>query len=283
MVCFKVDHLRFMRSYNPDASRKHADVVQCENCGRPTELATRQAPPLFNLTDSLRSRIDRAQKTHVAINSGLDFATMEYTDLTRGMIKRAKVSPDSVMQLAIQMAFYSLYKEMVPTYESCSTSAFLKGRTDCMRSATAATKEAVLAILDRNVKNAEKLIVNCSNTHGQLVKEASMGQAFDRHLLGLKISAERLKMPTPALFEDVGFIRMGHFVLSTSTLSTNTIVFGGYTLIISRVRTRRRRRVHSFLVIDYSSSKFQKNRDAKEFSEALVKSLDTLRNILHKG
>lgn len=236
---------------------------------------------VFNLTDSLRSRIDRAQKTHVAINSGLDFATMEYTDLTRGMIKRAKVSPDSVMQLAIQMAFYSLYKEMVPTYESCSTSAFLKGRTDCMRSATAATKEAVLAILDRNVKNAEKLIVNCSNTHGQLVKEASMGQAFDRHLLGLKISAERLKMPTPALFEDVGFIRMGHFVLSTSTLSTNTIVFGGFGPV-----------VEDGFGIGYnvSSSRLgavischKKNRDAKEFSEALVKSLDTLRNILHKG
>ncbi|KAK6010456.1 hypothetical protein OSTOST_24515 [Ostertagia ostertagi] len=35
-------------------------------------------------------------------------------------------------------------------------------------------------------------------------------------------------MKTPALFEDPGFLRMGHFVLSTSTLSTNTIVFGGF-------------------------------------------------------
>ncbi|KIH44637.1 hypothetical protein ANCDUO_25337, partial [Ancylostoma duodenale] len=53
-------------------------------------------------------------------------------------------------------------------------------------------------------------------------------QGFDRHLLGLKITAERLGKETPALFEDPGFVRMGNFVLSTSTLSTNTIVFGGF-------------------------------------------------------
>ncbi|KAK6040053.1 Choline/Carnitine O-acyltransferase [Cooperia oncophora] len=87
----------------------------------------------FNLTDSLRSRISEAQKAHVTRNSSLDFATMEYCDMTKDTIKKSKMSPDSIMQLAIQMAFYSIYKEMVPTYESCSTAAFLKGRTDCMR------------------------------------------------------------------------------------------------------------------------------------------------------
>ncbi|KAK6010457.1 Choline/Carnitine O-acyltransferase, partial [Ostertagia ostertagi] len=140
----------------------------------------------FHLTDSLRSQIIEAQKAHVARNCGLDFATMEYDGMTKDTIKKSKMSPDSIMQLAIQMAFYSMYKEMVPTYESCSTAAFLKGRTDCMRSATAATKEATLAILEDGAKNAKQLLINCSNTHGQLVKEASMGQAFDRHLLGLK-------------------------------------------------------------------------------------------------
>ncbi|KAK5977256.1 hypothetical protein GCK32_009219 [Trichostrongylus colubriformis] len=123
---------------------------------------------------------------------------MEYAEMTKDTIKKSKMSPDSIMQLAIQMAFYSIYKEMVPTYESCSTAAFLKGRTDCMRSATAATKAATLSILEGDGKDAKQLLIDCSNTHGQLVKEASMGQAFDRHLLGLKISAERLGMKTPA-------------------------------------------------------------------------------------
>ncbi|KIH48507.1 hypothetical protein ANCDUO_21423, partial [Ancylostoma duodenale] len=87
----------------------------------------------FNLTPSLRSQIDKAQKAHVQRNSSLDFSTVEYDGLNKETIKKSKMSPDSIMQLAIQMAFYSLYKDFVPTYESCSTAAFLKGRTECMR------------------------------------------------------------------------------------------------------------------------------------------------------
>ncbi|VDO79143.1 unnamed protein product [Haemonchus placei] len=234
----------------------------------------------FRLTDSLKSQISKAQKDHVARNSSLDFATMEYSGMTKDTIKKSKMSPDSIMQLAIQMAFYSMYKEMVPTYESCSTAAFLKGRTDCMRSATAATKEATLAILEGGVKNAEQLLINCSNTHGQLVKEASMGQAFDRHLLGLKISAERVGMKMPALFNDPGYLRMGHFVLSTSTLSTNTIVFGGFGPVVEDGFGIGYNVSSSRLGAVISSQK--RNRDAKEFSQALVKSLDILRNIMNK-
>lgn len=56
----------------------------------------------------------------------------------------------------------------------------------------------------------------------------TLGKGFDRHLLGLKITAERLGKPTPAFFESEIYKRMGHFVLSTSTLSTETIVFGAF-------------------------------------------------------
>ncbi|KAK6750791.1 hypothetical protein RB195_002636 [Necator americanus] len=234
----------------------------------------------FNLTPSLRSHIDKAQKAHIQRNNVLDFSTMEYDGLNKDTIKKSKMSPDSVMQLAIQMAFYSLYKEFVPTYESCSTAAFLKGRTECMRSATAATKEAALAFSAGKTEKAGELLSQCSNTHSQLVKEASMGQGFDRHLLGLKITAERLGKKVPSLFEDSGFLRMGHFVLSTSTLSTNTIAFGGFGPV-----------VQDGFGIGYnvSSSRLgavitshKKNRDAKEFSKALERNLDILKTIMKK-
>lgn len=55
-----------------------------------------------------------------------------------------------------------------------------------------------------------------------------LGQGFDRHLLGLRLTAERLQMEEPALFRDTMYARMCHFILSTSTLSTDTIVFGGF-------------------------------------------------------
>ncbi|WKY07151.1 hypothetical protein Q1695_006956 [Nippostrongylus brasiliensis] len=269
--------LRLMEESFKDTNTHHFVTPDTEVQAANTSLVKELE---FTVNDSLKSRIADAQKKHVASNSGLDFSTMEYEGMTKETIKRAKVSPDSIMQLAIQMAFYSLYKEMVPTYESCSTAAFLKGRTDCMRSATSATKEAVMAILDGSAKNATELIVKCSNTHGQLVKEASMGQAFDRHLLGLKISAERLGMPVPALFEDLGFLRMGHFVLSTSTLSTNTIVFGGFGPVVEDGFGIGYNVSSSRMGAVISSRK--KHRDAKEFSKALVNNLETLNSILPK-
>ena len=46
--------------------------------------------------------------------------------------------------------------------------------------------------------------------------------------LGLEITAKRLNRPSPEFFTDEMYKRMGHFTLSTSTLSTDTVVFGGF-------------------------------------------------------
>lgn len=55
-----------------------------------------------------------------------------------------------------------------------------------------------------------------------------LGQGYDRHLLGLKTTSERLQRSLPGIFTDRIYTNMEHFVLSTSTLSTDTIVFGGF-------------------------------------------------------
>lgn len=93
-------------------------------------------------------------------------------------------------------------------------------------------------------QSAMELFKKSSDMHTQLVKEASMGkiwgewgdrmvenedvwgiagQGFDRHLLGLKITAERLNRPIPAFFTDKSYERMGHFVLSTSRLVPSAV------------------------------------------------------------
>ena len=72
----------------------------------------------WNLTDSIRQRIQYAQEKHVKRSKNLDFGTVQYTQLNRDSIKRYKLSPDAIMQLSIQLAFYSQYREFVPTYEA---------------------------------------------------------------------------------------------------------------------------------------------------------------------
>ena len=51
------------------------------------------------------------------------------------------------------------------------------------------------------------------------------GQATDRHLLGLKLSAIEAGMQVPELFMDPFFAKMFHFRLSTSQVSSVYPVF----------------------------------------------------------
>uniref|UniRef100_A0AC35U6V8 FHA domain-containing protein n=1 Tax=Rhabditophanes sp. KR3021 TaxID=114890 RepID=A0AC35U6V8_9BILA len=232
----------------------------------------------FNLTTDDKNSIVEAQKLHSLSTKNLEFATMEYNDLNRDVLKQFKVSPDAIMQLAIQLAYYKTYKEFVPTYESSSTSAFRKGRTECVRSATCATRDAVLAFVGKNSGNLHRLIRQCSDVHSQLVKEAAMGQGVDRHLLGLKIMAERLGEPIPDFYKNETVVHMNHYVLSTSTLSTETIVFGGFGPV-----------VHDGFGIGYNVasdkmgaviSAFKHKKDAPLFANALSEGLDEIKHAL---
>lgn len=70
----------------------------------------------FKLDASLKEEIKKAQETHVKNCSDLQFSTMQYTKMNRSILKSYKLSPDSIMQLAIQLAFYHLYKVTIKSF-----------------------------------------------------------------------------------------------------------------------------------------------------------------------
>ena len=89
----------------------------------------------------------------------------------------------------LQAAYYLQNGQTAASYESCSTSAFKHGRTETIRPATLETKAFSEAIAQSQLpSNAElkKLIMKCSEVHGNLTKEAAMGKdiLFDA-LMGL--------------------------------------------------------------------------------------------------
>uniref|UniRef100_A0A183BIZ0 Carn_acyltransf domain-containing protein n=1 Tax=Globodera pallida TaxID=36090 RepID=A0A183BIZ0_GLOPA len=238
----------------------------------------------WHLNDTLRQKIRNAQKSHLEQSQKLGFGVVQHTALSKEAIKKAKLSPDAMMQLAFQLAFHSIYGNFVPTYESCSTAAFLKGRTECVRSSTSATRAAVEAFeaLDKNGAGGggqmRSFLRDCSDKHFKLVKEASMGKGFDRHFFGLRLAAERLGLEPHPLFTHPVYESMNHFVLSTSTLSTDTIYFGGFGPVVP-----------DGIGIGYNVTDtklgavaiaYNDNRSAKEFTKALDVSLDKIRRII---
>lgn len=185
----------------------------------------------FKLGDVSKKDIDEAMRDFKEFSGSVEFNTFEYEEMTKDDIKRAKLSPDAVMQLAIQLAYHIVHSKTVATYESCSTAAFKHGRTETVRPATMETKKFVNAIRNTAVEWSNEelryLIKKCSDFHTHLVKEAAMGQGFDRHFFALRHIAEK-KGQVPDIFKDESYRIANDIILSTSTLSTDTVILGGF-------------------------------------------------------
>lgn len=68
----------------------------------------------------------------------------------------------------------------------------------------------------------------CSTYHSQLVKEAAMGEGFDRHMFALMKIAEENNLPRPKLYDSYEYKFLNKSILSTSTLSSPNVLAGGF-------------------------------------------------------
>uniref|UniRef100_A0A182JUM5 Choline/carnitine acyltransferase domain-containing protein n=1 Tax=Anopheles christyi TaxID=43041 RepID=A0A182JUM5_9DIPT len=191
-------------------------------------------PIEFTLDDRVKAAIRTAENNHNTVIDSLDMNYMKYEGINKNVCKKQRISPDSVMQLGFQLAYYKQHGKFVGTYESCSTAAFRHGRTETMRPCTVATKAFCEEVERRDggkkksMAELRALMNQCSTVHGQLTKEAAMGQGFDRHLFGLKHTAQKNGLPLPALYQDPAYAAINHNILSTSTLSSPALLAGGF-------------------------------------------------------
>jgi carnitine O-palmitoyltransferase 2 len=186
----------------------------------------------FDFDDKAKNDIQTAIDAHCAVINSIDMNFLKYSKLNKAECKKYKVSPDSIMQLSFQLGYYKQKGKFVGTYESCSTSAFRHGRTETMRPCTSETKAFCEAIESKSRPSNKELRVmldKCSAKHNQLTKEAAMGQGFDRHLFALKTAAERVRILEHFdIFNDPAYAKINHNIISTSTLSSNALLAGGF-------------------------------------------------------
>lgn len=72
------------------------------------------------------------------------------------------------------------------------------------------------------------IIQECSSGHSELVKQASMGQGFDRHMFAIMKIAEDNNMPRPEIYDSYEYKYLNQSILSTSTLSATSVLAGGF-------------------------------------------------------
>ncbi|CAH2076707.1 unnamed protein product, partial [Iphiclides podalirius] len=234
----------------------------------------------FQLDDKAIQFIENAKREYKEWCDSLSIDYILYEGLNKEACKKLKVSPDCIMQLGFQAAYHLLHGKYVGTYESCSTSAFKHGRTETMRPCTEKTKLFCDSLHSNNLSKGElrSIMQECSAYHTELVKQASMGQGFDRHLFALMKVAEENNMSRPEFYDSYEYKYLNKSVLSTSTLSAPSVMAGGFGPVAKEG-----------FGIGYSAfpdklgaavTSYKAHNDSSQFIEALQRSFTDITDIL---
>ncbi|GFH49996.1 hypothetical protein CTEN210_06472 [Chaetoceros tenuissimus] len=184
----------------------------------------------FELIEKVKDRIFHAEAAlGDAINAD-DTFVLEFEEFGKNFIVANKMSPDSVVQMSILLAYYKLYGEIVCAYEPVLTKKFFHGRTEAMRSTTNKTVELCKCWTNRLASKDEKLnaLREATKNHSRLVREASEGHGVDRHLYAMKCLAEKKGLEIPEFFKCDGYNALNHTVLSTSNCGNPALRLFGF-------------------------------------------------------
>jgi len=157
----------------------------------------------------------RAAEAYAQTCGALQLSCLVFSRWGASRLKACKISPDGVIQAALQLAFFRVRGYTPSTYESASTAHFSAGRTETIRSATLESASFVQSVVEGAppAEQAERLRASAAR-HAAVAKGAAEGRGFDRHLFALKAIA-----PGSPLFTDPTYTTLSSNELSTSVLT----------------------------------------------------------------
>ncbi|XP_065917320.1 carnitine O-acetyltransferase-like isoform X2 [Dysidea avara] len=214
--------------------------------------------------------------------SDCDHQNFVFEDFGKDYVKSQKLSPDCFMQVALQLTYYKMYGHFTATYESASTRKFLFGRTDTIRGTTAEALEFCKAMSNPTATDTERAskLVGSVQAHRKSTVEAMSGEAFDRHLLGLKLL---VKEELPSLYTDPVYSKAFHFCLSTSQIPSEHGIISGFGAVVPDGYGVCYNPMKSKYLISISSFWQCPQTNSAKFGTALKESLKEMRNVLNSN
>ena len=185
---------------------------------------------LFQLNDELKQTIAKAAHDFEALVDNTQTKILIFTEFGKEQIKQLKVSPDTFVQIALQLSQYKLFGQCYSTYESVMTRQFLHGRTEAMRSVTPKVVQLAKNMTATDCDRETKLdsLHQATQAHRDRIIDCKTGQGVQRHIFGLmkmyqQQGAELGIDSEPQLFSDIGWRNLGHDTLSTSNGSSDAL------------------------------------------------------------
>lgn len=248
----------------------------------PAEELSRPHRLMFNVGADIKQDIEDAKVALESLVGDLEMTCFKFSEFGKNFIKSQKLSPDSFLQMAIQLAFYRIHHEPGAHYESASTRKFLYGRTETIRSCSVESVNFAKAMLNKETPNAEKVAAlrAAIEAHKSYAKHAVNAHGVDRHLLGLKLAAIEAGMDVPTLFMDVGYLRSSHMRLSTSQVPARCDAFMCFGPLVPDGYGCCYNPRDDAVFFGTSAFNSSPETDSATFREALEQSLRDMQNIL---
>ncbi|XP_016329935.1 carnitine O-acetyltransferase b isoform X1 [Sinocyclocheilus anshuiensis] len=178
----------------------------------------------FYINSEIKWDLEMAKQNLDILINDLDIKCFNFQRFGKDLVKQLKLSPNSFIQVAIQLAYYRVHSEVCAACDIASLRMFRGGRTDYIRSPTNQMLSFIRAFDDDAVSREAKvqLLREAVDAYSILTEQSLMGQGIDRHLLGLKLQAIEEGLSVPRIFMDTAYGLATHWKLRTGQVPANT-------------------------------------------------------------
>ncbi|WKX97298.1 hypothetical protein Q1695_013169 [Nippostrongylus brasiliensis] len=180
----------------------------------------------FELNDAQIARIERSSKKMDRAADDLDMVVYTFKRYGKNFPKSVKISPDSFIQMAFQLAFYRIHSALPPTYETATLRKFDEGRTENIRSPNTMAEMFVkkMASGRESVADIYDALKAAADSHKKYTMNCMSGAGMDRHLLAWNLLAAENGLPKPSILDTPAYQHMSHFQVSTSQVPTRNYI-----------------------------------------------------------
>lgn len=234
----------------------------------------------FQLDPHVVAKISEAKSIFRQTASRYDLSLKFFKKFGKEKIKLKNLSPDSFIQMALQLTYYKIHEKHVLTYETATLRGFSKGRTETIRSQSALSKSFCEAMLNsqESIHRKKELLCRAVNYHNETKINAMKGEGIDRHLMGLRLTAIASKISSP--FLESSAVKLG-FQMATSQTPIPGCFGGGFLpLEEGGYGISYNAAFLDEIVFMISGFKEGEIRKAEEFSSVLFGSLDEMMEVL---
>ncbi|XP_053112092.1 carnitine O-palmitoyltransferase 1, muscle isoform isoform X2 [Hemicordylus capensis] len=165
---------------------------------------TELPPPLrllWDIPEGCKQIITSSYSVARALADDVDFHCFRFTEFGKGLIKKFQTSPDSFVQIALQLAHFRDKGYFCLTYEASMTRLFREGRTETVRSCTSESTAFVRSMVNPSLGPSEclQLFKQAAEKHQLMYRLAMTGAGIDRHLFCLYVVSRYLGVDSPFL------------------------------------------------------------------------------------